>query len=84
MQNRGVNAISAGFKSACGLLVPLDFDPVGLWAALSNSRACAANLQQFPILFRSNSSKCLFVCLGGDESQSRRSTAETSGDRIIL
>ena len=26
---KGVNAI----KSACGLLVPLDFDPVGLWAA---------------------------------------------------
>ena len=33
MQNRSVNAIIAGFKSACGLLVPLDFDPVGLWAA---------------------------------------------------
>jgi hypothetical protein len=32
MQDRGVNAIIAGFrfKSACGLQVPLDFDPVGL------------------------------------------------------
>jgi hypothetical protein len=29
----GVNAINADFKSACGLRLPLDFDPVGLWAA---------------------------------------------------
>jgi hypothetical protein len=29
MQNGGVNAISEGFKSAFGLLVPLDLDPKG-------------------------------------------------------
>jgi hypothetical protein len=60
MQNRVVKAIDAGFKSACGLLVPLGFDLVGIWAAGLSAKAFAnSQYSPFVLFFFRRSDKTL-------------------------